>query len=273
MTQNWTLGLIGAGNMGSALIRGVIESNLLSPANISIYDIDTAKTANLAQELKVKVAPSPADLLKQADTIIFASKPQDIHKVLDAIAPQVGPAHLFISIAAGIPLKVIAGRLGPAARLIRVMPNTPAMIGCGATGVARGAAATDADAQRALAIFGSFGLAVEVDESLLDAVTGLSGSGPAYVFYMIEALAAAGEKAGLSPDIAAALTRQTVLGAARMVIETGTNPAELRRRVTSPNGTTEAGLRVMREADFPGIIERTVAAATERGRELGRMFD
>jgi pyrroline-5-carboxylate reductase len=238
-----------------------------------VLDIDVEKTARLRDEIGVNVAESHADLLARAGTIVLASKPQDVHKVLEAVARAARPEHLFISIAAGIAIKVFQERLGAAARIVRVMPNTPAMIGCGAAGVARGPKATDADLARALAIFGAVGVAVEVAEPLLDAVTGLSGSGPAYVFYLIEALTQAGERAGLPLDVAAALTRQSVLGAARMAAETGVEPAELRRRVTSPNGTTEAGLRVLREGDFAGLIERTVAAATERSRELGRMFD
>lgn len=295
MSENWTLGLIGMGNMGSALVRGVIGSKLLPPGQVMVLpgrsetkppsaglltpdrvvvlDIDPDKTARMARELGVRVAASHAELLSLSDVVILAPKPQDMHKLLDTVAPLAAPKHLFISIAAGIPLRLFQRRLGEAARLVRVMPNTPAMISCGASGVARGPRATDEDLQRALAIFNSFGIAVEVPESQLDAVTGLSGSGPAYVFYMIEAMIEAGERAGLSREVSSALTIQTALGAARMVAETGTDPAELRSRVTSPNGTTEAGIRVLREGDFAGLIERTVRAATERGQELGRMFD
>ncbi|MBN1868566.1 pyrroline-5-carboxylate reductase [Candidatus Sumerlaeota bacterium] len=271
MSENWVLGFIGAGNMGSALIRGVIEAGLLSADRIRIADVDARKTSSLAKHLGVGVAANNTDLLAQADTIVLAVKPQGMIAVLSEIAPGASERHLFVSIAAGVPIRKFEEALGGSARVVRVMPNTPSMIGCGAAGLARGTHATPADMERALSVFRSVGCAVEVEESQLDAVTGLSGSGPAYVFHMIEALTDAGEKAGLSREVATVLTHQTVLGAARMVVETGVEPAELRRRVTSPNGTTEAGLKILSEGGFLDLVGRTVARAAERSRELAKL--
>ncbi|HUT26044.1 MAG TPA: pyrroline-5-carboxylate reductase [Sumerlaeia bacterium] len=273
MTAKRSLGFVGVGNMGAALARGVVQSGLLPPERVWVSDVDPGKTRRLADELKVRVAEGNRDLLARTDTPVLAVKPQGFSDLLDELAPAAESRHLFISIAAGVPVRAITRRLGRDARVVRVMPNTPALIGCGATGVARGGGATDADLQWTLEIFNSVGVAVEVREEQINAVTGLSGSGPAYVFHLVEALTRAGEKAGLAPETAAALTRQTLLGAARMVCESGIDPAELRRRVTSPGGTTEAGLKILADADFLGLIERMVARATERGAELARMAE
>ena len=273
MAELDTLGLIGAGNMGGALLRGVAAAGLVAPDSIWVADAAEGKAAALAEELGAHAAASNAEVLSATETIILAVKPQNVAELLAEIAPGARPEHLFISIAAGIPIAMMQKTLGPAARIVRVMPNTPSMLGHGAAGAARGPAATSADLKRTLAIFQAVGVAVEVDESQINAVTGLSGSGPAYVFYLIEALTAAGWQAGLAPDVADQLSRQTVLGAAVMAQETGQDPAELRRQVTSPGGTTEAGLRILSEADFPGLIARTVARAAERGEELGKLLE
>jgi pyrroline-5-carboxylate reductase len=273
MNKSSALGFVGVGNMGGALVRGVLRAGIVEPDRLWVSDIDAAKTRRLADELKVKVAEGNRDLLGRADTVVLGVKPQTFSALLDELAPAAEPRHLFISIAAGVPVRAITRRLGRDARVVRVMPNTPALIGCGAAGIARGGGATDADLQWALEIFNSVGVAVEVQEEEINAVTGLSGSGPAYVFHLVEALTRAGEKAGLAPETAAALTRQTLLGAARMVCESGVEPAELRRRVTSPGGTTEAGLKILADADFLGLIERMVARATQRGAELAKMVE
>jgi pyrroline-5-carboxylate reductase len=270
MTEQWTLGLIGCGNMGSALIRGAVKSGLLDGRRVVPHDVENEKARHLAAEIGARHADTIGDLMDRADTIVLATKPQGMEAVLGEIAPRATAGHLFISIAAGIPLSMMEKRLGDGARVIRVMPNTPALLGCGAAGLARGNHARNADMDRAMDIFQSVGVAVEVPESRMDAVTGLSGSGPAYVFRLAEALARAGEKAGLPAEAALLLTKQTILGAARMMMETSDPPAELRRKVTSPGGTTEAGLRVMEDSGFEEIMERVVLRATERGAELGR---
>ena len=270
MSSSWKLGLIGAGNMGTALLAGVVKAGLVAASDVFVTDVDSGRARSLAESVGGRAVDSNTALLEAADTIILAVKPQVIGDVLGEIAPVASARHLFISIAAGIPIGLITGALGDDARVVRVMPNTPSLLGCGAAGLASGGGATPEDMQRALDIFGAVGIAVEVEESQINAVTGLSGSGPAYVFRMVEAMVEAGVSVGLSREAAEQLTLQTVLGAARMVVETDVDPAELRRRVTSPGGTTEAGLAVMEEAGFADIVGRTVARATERGEELGR---
>jgi pyrroline-5-carboxylate reductase len=273
MAIDGVLGIIGAGNMGAALARGVIGFQVLPPDHILVIDINSEKTAVLAEDLGVCVAPSSAELLAGSDVVVLAVKPQFMAAMLEEIAPHVRPENLIISIAAGIPAAMIEKALGGEPRVVRVMPNTPLMCGYGAAGAARGRFAGDADMQAALDIFRAVGVAVEVDESQINAVTGLSGSGPAYVFRLMEALKAAGEQAGLSPEVADVLSRQTVLGAAMMVDQTKQEPAELRRQVTSPNGTTEAGLKVLDDGGFMDLIARTVLRATERGDELAKLAE
>lgn len=272
MDNNWKLGLIGCGNMGSALVSGVTQSSLIDADRIWVFDVDKNKTALIHDRKPVHIADSNADLLDKADTIVLAVKPQVMQNVLEEIRPNATPEHLFISVAAGVPIRMYERFLGPEIRIVRTMPNIPCLISRGATAVTAGRFARQGDLQRVLEIFNSIGLAYEVEEKHMDAVTGLSGTGPAYIFHLVEALTAAGSKLGLAPAVATALSYQTVLGAAHMIAETGLDPAELRRRVTSPNGTTEAALKVLSEADFMGLIERTVFRAAERSEELGRVF-
>ena len=272
MDNNWRLGLIGCGNMGSALVSGVTQSSLIDPDRVWVFDVDKNKTALIRDRKPVHIADSNADLLDKADTIVLAVKPQVMQNVLEEIRPYANPQHLFISVAAGVPIRMYERFLGPEIRIVRTMPNIPCLISRGATAVTAGRFARQGDLQRVLEIFNSIGLAYEVEEKHMDAVTGLSGTGPAYIFHLVEALTAAGSKLGLAPAVATALSYQTVLGAAHMIAETGLDPAELRRRVTSPNGTTEAALKILSEADFMGLIERTVFRATQRSEELGRVF-
>ncbi|MFW5870512.1 MAG: pyrroline-5-carboxylate reductase [Candidatus Sumerlaeota bacterium] len=268
-----SLGLIGAGNMGSALIRGACDSLLVEPKNVWIYDPDTEKTAALARDPGVRVASSGVQVLANAGTILLAVKPQILVDVLKELGPAEQKDQVFISVAAGIPTALIEKHLGERAIVIRAMPNTPAMLGKGATAVAGGTRATMHNMANAQVLFGAVGLAVSVEEEQMNAVTGLSGSGPAYVFRMIEALTQAGIAAGLGRQVADNLARQTVLGAATMASDLESDPAELRRRVTSPGGTTEAGLKVLDEAGFMELIERVVLRARDRGQELGKALE
>jgi len=270
MLERKRLGFIGGGNMATALIRGMLAAKLATPEQILVADIDAAKTSKLVAAHGIVATPDNLELVKRSDVVLLAVKPQNMNAVLAQIAPAVRDGQCFISIAAGAILSRLEGVLGPHARVIRVMPNTPALIGCGAAGIARGHAATDDDVVLARAIFEAVGLAVVLDEKHLDAVTAVSGSGPAYVFLFVEALLEAAEWVGLEREVAQALVRQTVLGAARMVNETGQTPAQLREAVTSPGGTTAAALTVLREGGFDDLLVRAVQAAKARSIELGK---
>jgi pyrroline-5-carboxylate reductase len=207
----------------------------------------------------------------EADLIVLAVKPQVIEPLLDEIAPAVDAKKLVISIAAGVPIAAIAHKLGAGVRIVRTMPNTPALVGAGATALARGPHATDADLEQALSLFEAVGVAVVVEEHHLDAVTGLSGSGPAFVFMAIEALADGGVKVGLARPIAMALAAQAVMGSAKLVLETGEHPGRLKDQVTSPGGTSIAGVHALEQHGFRAALIAAVEAATKRSRELGEL--
>jgi pyrroline-5-carboxylate reductase len=202
--------------------------------------------------------------------LVLAVKPQTMAAVLAEVRPTVSPRHLVVSIAAGVTLGQLAAGLGPDARLIRVMPNTPCLVGASAAGFAAGPAATADDVALVARLFGAVGKAFAVPEHLLDAVTGLSGSGPAFVYVLIEALADGGVRVGLPRDVALALAAQTVLGSAKMVLETGTHPAALKDAVASPGGTTIAGLHALERAGFRAAAMDAVEAAARRAAELGK---
>jgi len=201
---------------------------------------------------------------------VLAVKPQHMPAVLKEIAKGVEGRHLFVSVAAGVPLSAMASALGQNTRIIRVMPNTPCLVGAGATAFARGAKATEEDAALVERLFSTIGIAMEVTEPLLDAVTGLSGSGPAYVFQVIEAMSDGGVRSGLPRNVATRLAAQTVLGAAKMVLDTGEHPAALKDGVASPGGTTIAGLHELERGALRGALINAVEAATKRSQELGR---
>ena len=265
------LGFIGAGRMATALARGCVGAGLVAAEDVLASDPVEAARERFGREVPdAEIAPTNLAVLAGADAIFLAVKPQMMAAVLAELRPNVRPEHLVISIAAGIRLAKLAAALPAGTRLIRVMPNTPCLIGEGASCFSRGAVATSEDATLVELLLRSVGAAYEVDEPLLDAVTGLSGSGPAFVYTMIEALAAGGAAQGLSPELALKLAAQTALGAARMVVETGLSPAELRDQVTSPGGTTLAGLEALSRTDAVAGLQAAVAAAAKRSVELGR---
>jgi len=268
--ENTKLGFIGAGNMATALIRGMLAAHLAAPEQILVFDIDSNKINKMVAAHGVLACGDNLDVVKRSDLVVLAVKPQNMKTVLAEIAPAVRGDQCFISIAAGVTLARLESALGPQARVVRVMPNTPALIGAGAAGIARGRMATEGDVALARAIFEAVGTAVVLDEKHLDAVTAVSGSGPAYVFFFVEALLEAAQKVGLDRDVAGKLVKQTLLGAARMVNEVEQTPAQLREAVTSPGGTTFAALTVMREGGFSDLIARAVQAATARSVELGK---
>lgn len=261
------LGFIGAGNMGAAIIRRLLADGRLARENLVFYDPDQRRQTEMAK-LGVKAAPDHAALM-QAQTVVLAVKPQIMTPVMESIQEYAGPGHLIISIAAGVTLKTLEAAL-PQSRVIRVMPNAPTLVGAGMAALALGGSATQEDADLALEIFESVGRAVVVEERLMDAVTGLSGSGPAYVAIFIEALTDGGVKMGLPRDLALLLASQTVIGAARLCLEEEIHPAVLKDMVTSPGGTTITGLHILEDGRFRGLVMSAVEGATLRARELGK---
>lgn len=257
------LQIVGGGKMGEALLGGVVSSGWAAPEDIAVVELSEERRHQLARATPGLVV-SP-DVLPGVEAII-AVKPQYVEDVARALGDSGCPR--MLSVAAGVTISTMEGA-APEARVVRCMPNTPALVGEGASAISGGSLAAAADLDWAASILGSVGLVVTVGEGDLDAVTGVSGSGPAYVFHLAEALIAAGVSHGLAPEVADALARQTLLGAARLLSESGEDPARLRENVTSPGGTTAAGLAVFAEADFVGLIDRVVGAATARSIELG----
>ena len=268
MTVEGKIGFIGAGNMASAILAGLLESSAASADRLGVFDPDSARRDAIASK-GVTVFESNAELAAWADALILATKPQVVDTVLRELGDHAKNT-LVISIAAGVSCARIESFLPSGTRVIRTMPNTPALVGKGATAISAGTHATDSDLAFATAIFESVGIVVRVEEKQIDAVTGLSGSGPAYVFAMIEAMAEAGEKVGLPSDVSLALTQQTVLGAATLLSESDDGPAALRKKVSSPGGTTVAGLAALKEAGFQQAIGDGIEAATARSIELGK---
>jgi pyrroline-5-carboxylate reductase len=263
-----TIGFVGTGNMGEALIRGLLKAEVAEPSQVVGSDPRPDRAAELAETYGIRTTGDNLEVARQADILILAVKPQVMERVLEEIGPEIHAHALVISIAAGVPLSAIEARL-PQARVIRTMPNTPALVGAGATAIAVGGHATDDDLAAAKRIFDSVGMTVALDEAQMDAVTGLSGSGPAYVFLVIEALSDAGVKVGLSRHHAQALAAQTLLGSAKLLIETNEHPGRLKDMVTSPGGTAIAGLHTLEAGGLRTTLMDAVEAATTRSRELG----
>jgi pyrroline-5-carboxylate reductase len=267
----YAIGFVGGGNMATAMIKGFVAARVYRPAQICASDVDAAKRAALRRALKVHATADNAALVRAADVIVLAVKPQIIDTVLGELRPSVTPRKLFVSIAAGIPTHRLERGLGAGARVVRVMPNTPALVGKGMSVAVCGRHATAADERLVLRLLGTVGKVRAVDdERLLDAVTGLSGSGPAYVYLFAEALIAGGINAGLAPDVATELTLQTISGAAAMLQDTGETPQRARAMVTSPGGTTLAGLSELERRGFVEAVSACVVVAARRARELGQ---
>ena len=264
------IGVIGAGKIGSAIARGIIRAGLVKKENVMASDVSDELRQAIARDLDIKVTPDNGALCDFAEITILAVKPQIVDPVAREIAKKLGKSKLLISVAAGVPLGRIETHLEPGARVVRVMPNIPCVVGAGAAGFAGGSHATAADLEKVGAILNSFGVGLAVEEKYLDAVTGLSGSGPAYVFLFMEALADGGVQVGLSRDVALKLAMQTVYGAARMALEGNKHLSELKDEVTSPGGTTIAGLYAMEQNGFRGTVMKAVVSATRRSQELGK---
>lgn len=264
-----TLGFVGGGQMAEALIKGLLSKEFLKPGRITASDLSEDRRNHLKEAFGINTTSENKEAVKGSEIIILAVKPQVMSIVLEDIEPVVSSNHLVVSIAAGITIHSLEKRLPEGARVVRVMPNTPALVQAGAAALCKGTAASQGDLDIVRQILEAVGKAVVVPEALMDAVTGLSGSGPAYVFTFIEGLIDAGVREGLPRTVAQELVVQTVLGAALMCRNTGKHPAELTTMVTSPGGTTVAGLHVLERAALRGILLDAVRAATERSRELG----
>lgn len=263
------VGFIGAGKMATALSCGLCHAGITTQQNIVASDVVGLAREQFAAQTGAAVVESNDEVVRQSDVLVLAVKPQHFRGLLTELESQLGPRHLVISIAAGIQLSTMIGALGTHRRLVRVMPNTPCLVGSSASAYCLGGAATADDGRVVERLFGAVGLAIALPESLLDAVTGLSGSGPAFVCLIIEALADGGVKAGLPRDVALKLAAQTVMGTAKMVLETGQHPASLKDAVASPGGTTIAGLHELERGGLRSALINAVEAATRRSQELG----
>ncbi len=270
MKNGTRLAFVGGGNMGEALLRGLLAANLVLSKDVCVSDVREDRLAFLRQTYHVRTAANNAEAAKQAEIVLLAVKPQVMPGVLDGLLEAITEDKLVISIAGGISTTFISDRFSCPVRVVRVMPNTPALVLEGMSALARGIHATAEDLEITTRLFEAVGKVVVLDEALLDAVTGLSGSGPAYIFLVIEALADGGVKMGLPREVALALSAQTVRGAARMVQETGKHPEELKDMVASPAGTTIAGLHALEQAGLRAALMNAVEAATHRSRELGK---
>lgn len=262
------IAVIGGGKMGSIIAQGLIAHKIISAKDITVTDIDPARLDFIHSRLGLQVSGDNKKAARNAQVIILAVKPQSMVPTLQDLTTAINKTKLVISIAAGITTGLVEGYLARGVHVIRVMPNTPALIGEGATAIAKGGNSTAADVGLARAIFDAVGITVEVDEKLMDAVTGLSGSGPAYCFVIIEALADAGVQMGLPREMALQLAAQTMLGSARLCLQGDKHPAQLKDMVTSPAGTTAAGLQSLEEGKIRATLIAAVEAATKRSKEL-----
>ncbi|HWA97859.1 MAG TPA: pyrroline-5-carboxylate reductase [Pirellulales bacterium] len=265
-----TCGFIGSGRMATALGRGFVAAGLLPGSSIVASDPHAPTAVQFARATGGRIVHDNAAVAQASQVVFLAVKPQNLEPVFADLHGRLTEKHLVISIVAGVTLARLAERLGSAPRLVRVMPNTPCLVGRGASGYALGRGATADDAALVERLLGSVGRAYKLDERLLDAVTGLSGSGPAYAFVMIEALADGGVRMGLPREVAQGLAAQTILGAATMVLETGEHPAALKDQVASPGGTTIAGLAALEAGGVRSGLIAAVEAATRRAQELGK---
>ena len=264
------IGFLGAGKMATALAKGFVRAEMVFPREIIAADpFDTARK-HFTNETGAKTSVANLEVAQAATVLILATKPDQVAAALAEISGVFTKKHLLISIAAGVTLAKLENNLPAGARVIRVMPNTPALVGAGASAFALGKNATAADGELAKKLLSAVGIALPVKENLLDAVTGLSGSGPAYVYQFIEALSDGGVAAGLPRDIATKLAAQTVLGGAKMVLETGQHPGALKDQVTSPGGTTIEGLHELEKGKLRATVISAVRAASEKSKKLGQ---
>jgi pyrroline-5-carboxylate reductase len=264
-----TLAFLGAGAMGEAIARGLLKAGAYKPDEIVLVGVNAERVQKLADSLGTHGSTNALEATKDAQVILVAVKPQVIEKALAPLRDAISPQQTVISVAAGISTARLEACFSQPVPIVRVMPNTPALVGAGASGICGGAYAQPENIALAKKIFEAVGLAIETEEKLIDAVTGLSGSGPAYVFLFIEALADGGVRAGLKRDVALKLAAQTVMGAAQLLLETGEHPGVLKDRVTSPGGTTIAAIHALEKGGFRGTVMDAVMASANRAKEMG----
>ncbi len=267
---NHTIGFIGAGNMAEAMIRGLVRGGHVPAERITASAPRRERLDELAKAYGIGVTTDNRAVARAAKLVVMSVKPQILDKVLREVGDQLSAGTLLVSIAAGVDTESIEASVAEGVRVVRAMPNTPALVGAGATAIAAGSHASAADLETAKAVFDAVGITVVLDETHLDAVTGLSGSGPAYIFLILEALADAGVKVGLSRRSAQRLAAQTVMGSAKLLLETDEHPGKLKDMVTSPGGTAIAGLHTLEEGGLRTTLINAVETATKRARELGR---
>jgi pyrroline-5-carboxylate reductase len=273
MLNEKKIGFVGAGNMAEAMMKGLLHSGVSKPQNVVASDVRKDRLGFIKELFDVSVCEKNEDAVDQADIVVLAVKPQILEPVLLELANHLDASKLIISIAAGVSLATIESHLKKDLRLIRAMPNIAALVLESATAICPGKHASQEDLELAKAVFDSVGKTVTIEEGLMDAVTGLSGSGPAYLFLIIDALADAGVKVGLSRHNALTLSAQTVLGAAKLLIETGEHPGRLKDLVTSPGGTAIAGLHTLEEGGLRTTLINAVEVATRRSGELGKLLE
>ncbi|MBS3918467.1 MAG: pyrroline-5-carboxylate reductase [Deltaproteobacteria bacterium] len=272
MLRNKQIGFVGSGNMGEALIHGLLHGHLCRPEQILCSDVRPERLKAVREQYGVRGTSHNPEVVKQSDIIVLAVKPQIMKQVVEELAKHLDLSKLIISIAAGVPLDAIESCAKKELKLIRVMSNICVSVREGVSAIAGGKHASKEDLMMAKTIFDSVGKSIFIEEYLLDAVTGLSGSGPAYIFLIIDALADAGVKVGLSRDDSLILASQTVLGAAKMLIETGEHPGKLKDMVTSPGGTAIAGLHTLEQGGLRTTMINAVEVATGRSKALGEMM-
>jgi pyrroline-5-carboxylate reductase len=266
------LGFLGSGNMAAALIKGLLHGNILPADRIMTSDVKTERLEQLHRAHGIRTTVDNHALLAESDVLVLAVKPQIIDKVLTEVGADVRADQIVVSVAAGVPLEGLESRLPPGSRVVRAMPNMPATVQAGVTAIAAGSHARADDVRIARELFEAVGPVVVLDESLLDAVTGLSGSGPAYTMLIIEALADGGVKVGLHRDTALLLAAQTVFGSAKLLLESGEHPGRLKDMVTSPGGTAIAGLHTLESGGLRTTLIDAVEVATKRAAELGEQM-
>lgn len=272
MLRKYTVGILGAGNMGEALIRGMLRSEQTVPSRVVASNRNSTKLRNLKSKYGIRTSNFNSTVVETSDIIILAVKPQDMRTVCEEIREYIKSSQVVISIAAGVTTSKLKRYLGPKIKLVRTMPNTPALIDYGVTVIYPASSVEEKEIQLAEEIFGAVGLTYRINkESEMDPITALSGTGPAYIYDIIDTLTSSGKKLGLPEDLAKELITHTIMGAAKMVMQTGEDPKTLWRKVASKGGTTVAAFDVLKKKGFKNILDSAVRAATKRSKELGKL--